>query len=169
MKPLAQKPAPPSSDPRWREVEATMLQYGFEPQGLIETLHVIQEVFGYLDIAALCYVSQVLKVRPSIVYGVATFYHFFSLMPPAEHTCTVCTGTACHLKGSQKILDTIDQALNLRPGETTCDGIVSLQVARCVGFCSPAPVILFDQEAEGKVSSQSAVEHIRSWSSHAAR
>jgi bidirectional [NiFe] hydrogenase diaphorase subunit len=146
-----------------------MLKYGYEAQGLIETLHTVQESFGYLNEAALRYVSNSLNMRPSVVYGVATFYHFFSLVPPAAHTCVVCTGTACHIKGSQRILDDIDQSLSLQPGQTTPDGCASLQVARCVGFCSPAPVALFDQAAMGAVCSETVIEHIRSWSSHVNR
>jgi bidirectional [NiFe] hydrogenase diaphorase subunit len=89
------KPTPPSSDKRWRMVDATMRRLGNQSRGLIETLHTVQEAFGYLDEDALRYLAVSLRVPLSRAYGVATFYHFFTLKPAGEHTCVVCTGTAC--------------------------------------------------------------------------
>src|SRR5262245_14475929 len=102
--PIAGRPmvAPPSDDRRWRVVDATMRRHGYAPSALIEALHAIQQSFGYLDDPSLAYVARSLRVPPSKVYGVATFYHFFSLKPQGEHTCVVCTGTACYIKGSGK-------------------------------------------------------------------
>ena len=115
------KPTPPSDDKRWRLVDATMRRLGQHPRGLIETLHTVQEAFGYLDIQALRYVAASLRVPLSRAYGVATFYHFFTLKPAGKHTCVVCMGTACYIKGAQQLLDTIEKKLDIVPGETTAD------------------------------------------------
>jgi bidirectional [NiFe] hydrogenase diaphorase subunit len=88
-------PAPPSDDRRWRLVDATMRRHGRQSHALIESLHTVQESFGYLDLEALRYVAASLRVPLSRVYGVATFYHLFNLKPQGQHTCVVCLGTAC--------------------------------------------------------------------------
>ena len=95
---------PPSEDKRWKIVQATMRRNGFRGDALIETLHTVQESFGYLDKEALIFVSKSLNVAPSQVYGVATFYHFFNLRPQGKHVISVCTGTACHIKGGDKLI-----------------------------------------------------------------
>src|SRR5438045_371611 len=98
------KTAYPSEDNRWQSVEATMRRYGHAQDALIETLHTAQDSFGYLDAQSLQRVSAALHIPLSKVYGVATFYHLFSLNPPAQHRCVICTGTACHVKGATKLL-----------------------------------------------------------------
>src|SRR5664279_4900698 len=117
---LAQ-PQLPSDDKRWKIVDATARRHGREPHALIETLHTVQECFGYLDESALRFVASVLRVPLSRVYGAATFYHFFTLKPQGRHTCVVCTGTACYINGAAGILNAIRHGLGIRPGETTPD------------------------------------------------
>ncbi|HMK20912.1 MAG TPA: bidirectional hydrogenase complex protein HoxE [Terriglobales bacterium] len=146
------KPTPPSSDKRWRMVDATMRRLGNQSRGLIETLHTVQEAFGYLDEDALRYLAVSLRVPLSRAYGVATFYHFFTLKPAGEHTCVVCTGTACYIKGAPHLLSAIQRDLKIKPGETTSDGKVSLLTARCLGSCGLAPAVVYDHEVGGKVS-----------------
>lgn len=160
--------APPSNDPRWREVDAAMFKYGYEPHALIEVLHAAQDTFGYLDMEALRYVSKALHVSPSTVYGVATFYHLFSMEPPAQHSCLVCTGTACHINGAGKILEAINEAVGLKPGQALADGQVSIQTVRCMGCCSPAPVAIFDEEAAGNLDPCLVVARLKGWTNHAA-
>ncbi len=99
------KPTPPSQDKRWKLVDATIRRQGQQARGLIETLHTVQEAFGYLDEQALRYVAMSLRVPLSRAYGVATFYHFFTLKPAGEHTCVICMGTACYIKGAPQLLD----------------------------------------------------------------
>src|SRR5256885_16041741 len=108
---------PPSDDDRWRLVTATMRRHGYQPNALIETLHTVQETFGYLSKDALQYVGAALHVPPSQVYGVATFYPLFTLQPPATHNCIVCTGTACYIKGAAPILAAVEQMVGIKPGE----------------------------------------------------
>jgi bidirectional [NiFe] hydrogenase diaphorase subunit len=148
---LRAKPAAPSDDKRWRIVETRMRRLGNRPDALIEALHSAQEAFGYIDDDALRYVGETLSVPPSTVFGVATFYHHFTLKPQGEHTCVVCTGTACHISGADGILAAIRTALRVKPRETTADGKVSLLTARCLGVCSLAPAAIVDGEVEGRV------------------
>ena len=93
-----------------------MRRLGYRPDGLIEVLHTTQEVFGYLDDEALLYVGESLGVPPSKVYGVATFYSHFLLKPPGLHTCVICTGTACYIKGASALLVAISRELGVEPG-----------------------------------------------------
>jgi bidirectional [NiFe] hydrogenase diaphorase subunit len=155
------KTAPPTDDKRWRLVDATMRRHGHAPNSLIETLHTVQEAFGYLDEGALRYVSTSLRVPPSKVYGVATFYHFFTLRPPGAHTCVVCTGTACYIKGAPMLLKTIQDELGIKQGETTADGQISVLTARCLGSCGLAPAAVFDGQVAGKMTSLAMAERLK--------
>ncbi len=160
------KPAPPSDDKRWRLVDATMRRQGLQSRSLIETLHTVQEAFGYLDEQSLRYVAMSLRVPLSRAYGVATFYHFFTLKPAGEHTCVICMGTACYIKGASQLLDTVQHDLGILPGETTTDKAISLLTARCLGSCGLAPAVVYDQEVAGKVTPQALREHLTKWKRH---
>ena len=163
MQAYAVKASPPTDDKRWKLVEGTMRRNGHEPTALIEVLHTVQECFGYLDEAALKYVATSLRVPLSKVYGVATFYHFFTLKPQGEHTCVVCTGTACYIKGAQKLLDEVEAIAQIRPGETTSDNKVSLLTARCLGSCGLAPAVVYDGNVAGKVDAKTIANQVRGW------
>ncbi|MBZ0292700.1 MAG: bidirectional hydrogenase complex protein HoxE [Anaerolineae bacterium] len=152
--------APPSEDKRWRLVNATMRRHGNSPNALIETLHTVQESFGFLDETSLRYVSACLQVPLSQTYGVATFYHFFQLKPGGRHSCVVCVGTACYIKGSVNVLDTISEKFGVNQGETTDDGELSLLTARCIGSCGLAPAIVLDNTVIPKMTPKKAVESI---------
>lgn len=156
-------PVPPSPDKRWKLVDATMRKTGKNAHGLIETLHTVQEAFGFLDDEALRYVALSLHVPLSRVYGVATFYHFFTLKPGGKHACVICLGTACYIKGAQQLLDATREMLRIVPGETTADGEVSLLTARCLGSCGLAPAVVLDQEVAGKMDTASLRAHLMKW------
>ena len=145
-------PKLPSDDKRWKIVEATARRHGREPHALIETLHTVQECFGYLDDSALKFVATTLRVPLSRVYGAATFYHFFTLKPKGKHTCVVCTGTACYIKGAPALLTAIEGAYGIKPGETTADNELSVLTARCLGSCGLAPAAVIDGQVLGKTN-----------------
>jgi bidirectional [NiFe] hydrogenase diaphorase subunit len=155
--------APPTDDKRWKIVQATMRRHGYAPNSLIETLHTVQETFGFLEKRSLEYVSLALRVPLSRVYGVATFYHFFTLKPPGEHVCVVCMGTACYIRGAQNVLQDIEQTAGARAGETSPDGRVSLLTARCLGSCGLAPNAVFDGEVVGKLTPAEAHKRVEGW------
>lgn len=156
----------PSDDKRWRIVDGTARRNGLNRHALIETLHTVQEAFGFIDDDALRFVAKRLRVPLSSAYGVATFYHFFTLKPQGKHTCVVCRGTACYIKGAPKLIDTIGNILDIKPGETTEDGGVSLLSARCVGSCGLAPAVVFDGEVSGKVTPEAVTQKIDKWVNH---
>ena len=144
------KPAPPSDDKRWKIVATRMRRLGDRPEALIEALHAAQEAFGFLDDDALEFVGDTLGVPHSRVFGVATFYSFFTLKPQGEHTCVVCTGTACYINGAADIIGAFGRELGVKPKGTTADGKISLLTARCIGACSLAPAVVVDGNMRGK-------------------
>lgn len=151
---------PPTDDKRWRLVDRRMRRHGHEANALIETLHAVQEAFGFLDDDALRYVAHKLQLPLSKVYGVATFYHFFTLKPQGRHVCVVCTGTACYIKGAADHIEAVEERFGAAPGETTPDGALSVLTARCVGACGLAPALVFDGEVAGKLTPQQTVERL---------
>ena len=160
------KPVAPSQDKRWKIVDATMRRVGQHSRGLIETLHTVQEAFGYIDETALRYVAVSLRVPLSRAYGVATFYHFFTLKPAGKHTCVICLGTACYIKGAPQLVDAVKQQLEISPGETTADGNVSVLSARCIGSCGLAPAVVYDSEIAGKVTPDQLRQQLAKWDAH---
>ena len=153
----------PSGDKRFKVLDITMKRNQYSQDALIEILHKAQEAFGFLEDDVLLYVARGLKLPLSRVYGVATFYHLFSLKPSGAHTCVVCLGTACYVKGANALLDTLKAEIDIKPGETTADGQVSLVIARCIGACGIAPAAVFDGQVLGKQTEQSVMENIRPW------
>jgi bidirectional [NiFe] hydrogenase diaphorase subunit len=127
------KPLLPSADKRWKIVDSRMRRHNYQAHALIEVLHTVQESFGYLDKDALKFVAAALHVPLSRVYGVSTFYNFFSLKPRGAHTCVVCLGTACYVKGGDKVLAAIESYGRIKRGETTRDKQLSLLAERCNG------------------------------------
>jgi bidirectional [NiFe] hydrogenase diaphorase subunit len=160
---VGQASSPPSTDKRWRVVDATMRRNGHQPIALIEALHTVQESFGFLDDDSLRYVANSLRVPLSRAYGVATFYNFFTMKPPGRHSCVICMGTACYIKGAAQLLKSIEDTAGVKPGETTADGEVSLLVARCIGSCGLAPAGVFDGEVVAKMTPAVAAERVGRW------
>ncbi len=138
-----------------------MRRYGYQAHALIETLHAVQQSFGYLDEEALRFVAASLHVPLSQVYGVSTFYHFFALKPQGAHTCVVCLGTACYVKGAEKVLAAIEKYTQIEPGETTADNQLSLLTARCIGACAIAPAVVYDGSVAGRQEPEQAIKKIR--------
>ena len=161
--PVFTPPPLPSEDKRWKIVNGTMRKNGFARHALIETLHTVQSSFGCLDDDAIRFVAQSLRVPLSQAYGVATFYHYFTLKPPGKHTVTVCTGTACYIKGADKLIAAAENKLGVQQGQTTPDGQVSLMTARCVGACGRAPVVLCDGELAGQMSVEEMQAQLERW------
>jgi bidirectional [NiFe] hydrogenase diaphorase subunit len=152
-----------ADEKRQRMVIATMRKNGYAPDALIETLHTAQSAFGYLDDTTLRFVAHELHIPLSKVYGVATFYHAFTLKPEGHHRCIVCQGTACYVKGSQTVLQAITRAYHITPGETTEDGEISLLTARCLGSCSLAPAAIMDENVVGNLTPERALAVLEGW------
>ncbi len=153
----------PSGDRRFKTLDMTMKRYQYKPDALIEVLHKAQESFGYLEEDVLTYIARGLKLPLSKVYGTATFYHLFSLKPNGAHTCVVCLGTACYVKGSNKVAEELEKELGIKMGETTADGQISLMAARCIGACGIAPAVVFDGTVAGKQEPEMALTKVKEW------
>jgi bidirectional [NiFe] hydrogenase diaphorase subunit len=155
-----------SRDERFQILETHMKRHQYRPDTLIEVLHKAQNLFGYLDTDLLLFVAYRLKIPTSRAYGVATFYHFFTLRPPGKHTCAVCVGTACYVKGANHVLEAAQNFLSIKPGETTPDNQVSLRTARCLGACSLAPVVVYDGFVAPMQTGESIREKLKGWLSN---
>lgn len=149
------------TDPRLKLIAAKIKKENHKPDALIEILHTAQNAYGYLPKNVLAYITKALKLPPSRVYSTVTFYHFFSLKSKGEHTCLVCTGTACYVKGAQALLDTIEKDLALKPGQVTADNKLGVQVARCIGACGLAPAVVLDEEVQGKIKPEEITAKIK--------
>lgn len=152
-----------SGDKRFKILEVHMKKHQFRHDALIEVLHKAQELFGYLEDDLLLFVSYKLKLPPSRVYGVATFYHFFNLKPQGKHTCVVCMGTACYVKGADKVIAAVQERTGILPGETTADDEVSLLTARCIGACGIAPAVVYDGTVTPRQTPEQALGQINQW------
>ncbi|MGO8764948.1 MAG: bidirectional hydrogenase complex protein HoxE [Limisphaerales bacterium] len=156
-----------SGDKRFKILEVHMKKHQFRQDALIEVLHKAQELFGYLEDDLLLFISAKLKLPPSRVYGVATFYHFFTLKPQGKHTCVVCLGTACYVKGADKVLAAVEARTRIKAGETTPDNQLSLLTARCIGACGIAPAVVYDGAVTPRQTPESAVAQVKGWISNA--
>ena len=123
-----------------------------DKDNLIQILNEVQDKFGYIPETAQKMLSEFLKIPMAEIYGVITFYSRFSLKPMGKYTISVCLGTACYVKGSEKILDRLQERLKIGPGETTEDGMFSIDKSRCVGACGLAPVFTVNGEVYGKAT-----------------
>jgi len=151
----------PSGDSRFELLDKKLKRVRFQQDQLIEILHDAQSVFGYLSEDVLFYVARSLGLPPSRVFGVATFYHLFNLEPTGEHSCTVCMGTACYVKGADEIVARVAEEYGIEPGGTTEDGRLTLTSARCIGSCGLAPVVLVDGEVLSHETPESTLAAIR--------
>lgn len=152
-----------TKDKRFKILDVVIKRNQSRQDALIQVLHKAQSSFGYLEDDVLVYVARQLKLPLSEVFGVATFYHLFSLKPSGAHNCVVCLGTACYVKGSSALLDNLAEETGLHPGETSADGKVSLMTARCIGACGLAPAAVFDGKVCGKQTAEAVVAKVKQW------
>lgn len=152
----------PATDPRIKRILKVIETGQRRPDIIIQCLHAVQESFGYLPLGLIRLISKELRVAPSRVFGVATFYNFFSLKPKGEHTCLVCTGTACYVKGAHKLVDRVEKGFGIKAGETTADNKLGLETARCLGACGLAPVVVLDNDILAKAEPEALESAIRS-------
>jgi bidirectional [NiFe] hydrogenase diaphorase subunit len=149
------------ADERFATLDAYVRRVHGDQDQLIQTLHVAQDLFGYLSHDVLLHVARALRLPSSMVLGVATFYHLFRFDPPGDHVCTVCTGTACFVKGADRIAQAVSDEVGVAMGETTADHAFTLGLARCIGSCGLAPVAVLDGEVLPHQTPESAVAAVR--------
>ena len=134
------------------EMKELLEKYHHNKDELIQILNEVQEKYGYIPKQAQLEISENLKIPMAEIYGVITFYSRFTLKPKGKYAISVCLGTACFVKGSQKIMDRLKERLGIEPGQTTEDGKFSLDETRCVGACGLAPVFTINNEEYGKAT-----------------
>ena len=159
----------PSGDKRFKILEVFIKRQQHKQDSLIEVLHKAQELFGFLDDDLLLFVAHGLRLPPSRVYGVATFYHYFKLKPQGAHSCVICMGTACYVKGANRLLEALEAATGVKAGETTPDGRLSLMTARCIGACGIAPAVVYDDAVAARQTPETALERVKGWLDHGPR
>lgn len=135
----------------FKELDKYISSFEDKKGSLIIILHKAQEIFGYIPEEIQEFVAKKVNMPIAKVYGVVTFYNFFSMKPKGKYQISVCTGTACYVRGADKVLEAIKKELNIEVGEVTKDGVFSLDCLRCVGACGLAPVIIVGKEVHGKV------------------
>ena len=136
-------------DPKLEEI---LTKYEKDKSNLIQILNEVQEHYGYVPTKAQMAISEYLEIEMAEIYGVITFYSRFTLKPKGKYHIAICLGTACFVKGSEKLLDTAKEALKIKEGETTQDGKFSLEATRCIGACGLAPVFTVNDEVYGKAT-----------------
>lgn len=137
------------TDPKMQEILNTYVQ---DKSNLIQILNEVQEYYGYVPEKAMLAISDYLSIPMAEIYGVVTFYARFTLKPKGKYHIAVCLGTACFVKGSEKILDRVKERLGIDVGETTADGNFSIEATRCIGACGLAPVFTVNGEVYGKAT-----------------
>lgn len=139
-------------DGRIEKLKNILQEFKSMKGSLIPALHEVQQLYGYLPEEALQVVSELLNIPTTEIYGVASFYHLFSLEPKGKHIIRVCLGTACYVKGGQNLLNRLSQELNVEVGKTSSDGKFTLESTRCLGACGLAPVMTIDDKVYAKVT-----------------
>ncbi len=127
---------------------------------LIEILRTAQEIFGYLPIEVQEFIGAEMAIPVSKIYGVVTFYNFFTMKPRGKYMINICTGTACYVKGAPKIIQMMGEELGIAMGETTPDGTFTMSAVRCVGACSLAPVFVIGDDTFGRIDTKDKVKEI---------
>ena len=140
------------------EIDEIIAKYKNKPGGLIPVLEDVQGVTGYLPVELQEYISEGLNVPGSTVYGVVTFYSFFSMVPKGRNIIKVCTGTACYVKGIGEVLSRLQSKYKLDVGDTTDDRRFSLEAVRCLGACGLAPVVVINEDTHGGVTPDSIIK-----------
>jgi NADH:ubiquinone oxidoreductase subunit E len=141
----------------WAGLDELLMPYRGQPGALIEVLHKAQELVGYLPKEVQIRVADALGVSLGEVYSVVSFYSHFSVKPKGKFKVSLCKGTACYVKGSPEVLDKIQHQLGINAGDTTDDGMFSLEVVRCLGACGLGPVMTVNENAHGLLKPEKAV------------
>jgi len=148
-----------------RELKEACKSFNNDKGELINVLHKAQGIFGYLPAEVQEVIANELNVSVAHVYGVVTFYSFFTMTPKGTHPISICLGTACYVRGAEKVLDEFKKELNIQVGQTTPDGKFSLSCLRCVGACGLAPVVMVGEKVYGRVAPDGVKEIIAEYNS----
>lgn len=135
---------------------------------LIAVLHRAQNLFGYIPEPAMVHIAEKLNITSAEVYGVVTFYSYFTLKPKGKYNFSVCLGTACYVKGAQDVLEALEDELGIKAGDTTDDRLFSIIPTRCLGDCARAPIVMVNETSYGNVTPESIRKIVRDYRKEAA-
>lgn len=147
------------------DIKAICKSFNNDPGELINVLHKTQTLIGYLPAEVQEIIANELKMSVAKVFGVVTFYSFFTMIPKGKHPISICMGTACYVRGAEKVLDEFKRVLKVKVGETTPDGKFSLSCLRCVGACGLAPVVTIGEKVYGRVAPDGVKDIIKEYES----
>ncbi|HEW92258.1 MAG TPA: NAD(P)H-dependent oxidoreductase subunit E [Thermotogaceae bacterium] len=148
----------------YRELDEFIQEVEGDSSALIEVLHKAQQIFGHLPIEVQEHIAEKLNIPVSKVFGVVTFYSLFTMKPRGKYQIKICLGTACYVKGADKLMDRFKEELEIEEGEVTKDGLFSLHAVRCLGACSMAPVVMIgESDFYGRVTPDEVPKIIRNY------
>jgi NADH:ubiquinone oxidoreductase subunit E len=147
----------------WQEIDAIIEKYSSDHEALLMIMQDISDIYNYVPPEVVQVLEESLGVTRSLIYSVATFYKTISLEPRGKYIINVCTGTACHVRGADKVMDALKEKLKIEEGQTTDDLLFTLEAVRCVGCCASGPVITVNQETHGGLDRSSAVKVIEDY------
>jgi NADH:ubiquinone oxidoreductase subunit E len=147
----------------WKRIDEIIDKYKWNREALLMIMQDISDMYNYVPPEIIPFLAEKLGVRKSLIYSVATFYKTISLEPRGKYIVNVCTGTACHVRGADKIMDALKDHLHIKEGETTDDLMFTLEGVRCIGCCASGPVITVNQETHGGLDRATAVKTIKEY------
>lgn len=151
----------------WQEIDSIIEKYDAHHEALLMIMQDISDIYNYVPPEVIPILMEKLEVRDSLIYSVATFYKTISLEPRGKYIINVCKGTACHVRGADKIMDALEERLNIKEGQTTDDLVFTLQSVRCVGCCATGPVLTVNQETHGGLDRSKVVKIIDQYAENA--
>ncbi|MGD8256104.1 MAG: NAD(P)H-dependent oxidoreductase subunit E [Desulfobacterales bacterium] len=148
----------------WKTINNIINSYKSNPEALLMIMQDIGDIYNYVPPEVIPLLVEKLGVKESLIYSVATFYKTISLEPRGKYIVSVCTGTACHVRGAEKIMDALQNRLDVEEGQTSRDGLFTLEAVRCIGCCASGPVITVNQDTHGGLDRSSALKVIDDYS-----
>ena len=150
----------------WEKIDEIIEKYNEDREALLMMMQEISDIYNYVPPDVIPVLADKLGVRESLVFSVATFYKTISLEPRGKYIINVCTGTACHVRGADKITDALERKLEINQGQTTEDFLFTLEAVRCIGCCASGPVITVNQNTHGGLDRSSAVKVVEEYEQH---
>jgi len=147
----------------WKKIDEIVDSYKHDREALLMIMQDISDIYNYVPQEVIPVLVEKLNIKPSLVYSVATFYKTISLEPRGKYIVSVCTGTACHVRGAEKIMDALEDRLHIKERETTDNFLFTLEAVRCVGCCASGPVITVNQNTHGGLDRSSVVKVINDY------
>jgi len=152
-----------SIDIDWEKINRIIETYNRDKESLLMIMQDISDIYNYVPPQVIPLLVEKLGIRESHIYSVATFYKTISLEPRGKYIVSVCTGTACHVRGAEKITGALEEKLNIKKGETSEDGLFTLEGVRCIGCCASGPVITVNKDTHGGLDRSSALKIVEGY------